>query len=675
MTDAVLAARSRFPLLGERRYFASQCLGPLPRDVQQDLDEYVRTLHLRSRSIGPWIQAMFETTRAIEELLGAAPGSVGLHGSATAAQGTIAACLEPRGERRRIVISTIDFHSSRYLWAAQERRGFEIVEIAPADGRGFQPEELAAVLDERVAAIAIAMVSPRTGALLDAARLVAAARRAGALVILDAFQAVGVVPIDVGVLDPDVLVGGLYKWMCGGGTGLAFAYVRPELAAGWEPAYPGWIGHRDVGGFHATAVACLRARGLRVRADGRGRRGRGRGLARRAGHRRRRAPECRRADRASPVLHRGGVRSRRRRPRGRAGARGRPEEGTGGVVEAAELQRLVVGYALSASLFTAVELGVFDATAGGPAIAAALAARLDAAPAPLERLLELLAALGLLDRTEDGYRATELARAALTVDGPASLVPVLSHQWKHFYALFAHLPASIRAGRPQASLWAFARGEDDGYRAMANSAPELERFLAAMDRSSAGTGTELAARVDLTSSRRLVDLGGGGGAVALELAAALPELAITLVDLELACAYAERRIRGAGASERVRCIPGDARDAAWAREVGGADVVLLSAVLADWSADERALILSNVHAALDPGGRVVISETLLSDDVPGPVVPAMLSLCLLLASNGASLRPSELHALVAAAGFTDIELLPPGSNGRSLLVARKQITT
>jgi selenocysteine lyase/cysteine desulfurase len=251
MTD-VLALRSRLPLLDERTYFASQSYGPLPRDVRQDLDAYIASLHLRNRAIGPWIERMIETTTEIEALLGAPPGSVGLHGSATAAQATIAACLEPHGQRRRIIVSSLDFHSSRYLWAAQARRGFEIVEVTPADGRGFQPDELDGVIDERVAAVALALVSPRTGALLDGLRVATAARRAGALLVVDAFQALGVVPIDVRLLDPDVLVGGLYKWMSGAAPGLAFAYVRPRLAETLQPAYPGWIGHRDIASFAAV---------------------------------------------------------------------------------------------------------------------------------------------------------------------------------------------------------------------------------------------------------------------------------------------------------------------------------------------------------------------------------------------------------------------------------------
>jgi kynureninase len=84
---------------------------------------------------------------------------------------------------------------------------------------------------------------------LDAPRVIAAAHRAGAIVVLDAYQAAGIVPIDVNALDVDVLVSGTNKWLGAPATGLAFAYVKRTLADRLEPAYPGWLGHADVFGF------------------------------------------------------------------------------------------------------------------------------------------------------------------------------------------------------------------------------------------------------------------------------------------------------------------------------------------------------------------------------------------------------------------------------------------
>ena len=241
--------RRRFPLLDERLYFASQCLGPMPAEALSDLDAYCRSLGLRKRAIAEWVDRMTEMTGLFETLLGAPAGSVALRDSATAAQAAFAAAITPQGRRNRILISNQDFHSTRYLWKAQVQRGFEVVELAPRDTAEITTAQYVEAIDDRTALVEAALVSPRNGALLDARAVIDAAHAHGALVVLDAYQAVGIVPVDVPSLDADVIVGGTHKWLGGGDMGLAFLYVRPSLAETLTPAYPGWIGHASMLAF------------------------------------------------------------------------------------------------------------------------------------------------------------------------------------------------------------------------------------------------------------------------------------------------------------------------------------------------------------------------------------------------------------------------------------------
>jgi kynureninase len=248
-TSDLLSFRARFPILGERLYFATQCLGPLPSTVEDDFEDYWRTLALRNRALEEWLLCMAEVTALVENLLGAPGGTVALRDSATACQAAIASALLPAGRRSRILVAgSLDFASSRYLWRAQAQRGFEVVDVPAADGQGLTLADVVPFLDERVAVVALPLVSPRTGALLPA-EVVAAAREVGAVVVLDAYQAVGIVPIDVTTLGATVVVGGTHKWLCGGGTGLAFMYVEPTLAERLQATYPGWLGHASIGSF------------------------------------------------------------------------------------------------------------------------------------------------------------------------------------------------------------------------------------------------------------------------------------------------------------------------------------------------------------------------------------------------------------------------------------------
>ncbi len=239
------ALRRHFPLLGRRQYFASHSLGPVPEGARAHLARWHESVFTGRAAFGSWIEQLVDTTARLEALLGAPPGSVALLPGATTAQAAIAAATVPRRGRDRILTSAVDFHSSRYLWQAQAARGFAVDTVEEAPDGGVTLEAVAAMLRDDTAIVAVAHVSSFTGAMIPLTGLSRLARDAGAITVVDACQSVGIVPIDVVADDVDVLVGCTHKWLGGGDFGLAFAYVRPSLAAALRPAFPGWMGHRD----------------------------------------------------------------------------------------------------------------------------------------------------------------------------------------------------------------------------------------------------------------------------------------------------------------------------------------------------------------------------------------------------------------------------------------------
>jgi kynureninase len=234
--------RKQFPLLDERNYLATHTLGPLPEEAFLDVEAYTQSLCLGRRVFSIWRERYEEMFPLVETLINAPKDSVAITTSSTAAQGAIAAAIQPNTKRNRIITTDLDFASGRYLWSAQVNRGFDIIEIKAVNGLQINAADIVAQIDERVAIVAVSLVSYINSARLDIKPIIKAAHDAGAIVILDAYQAIGVIPIDVLSLNVDVLVGGMNKWLCGS-MGLAFAYVKPSLAEQLNPVYPGWFAH------------------------------------------------------------------------------------------------------------------------------------------------------------------------------------------------------------------------------------------------------------------------------------------------------------------------------------------------------------------------------------------------------------------------------------------------
>ena len=170
---------------------------------------------------------------------------------------------------------------------------------------------------------------------------------------------------------------------------------------------------------------------------------------------------------------------------------------------------------------------------------------------------------------------------------------------------------------------------------------------------------------------RLIDLGGGGGQVAIELLQAAPSLRVDLVDFPGACAHALAAARTAGVADRLRALPGDLLGTLPA--LRPADAVLFSGVLGDFDDSARQTLLSRAHTLLHADGRLLVSETLFDDDGRAPLMPALLALNMLLATTGGdNFTFAEWQSILAQGGFGDVRVFRNHERGlRDLLIARR----
>ncbi len=240
--DDLLRYRSRFPVLDDTTYLISHSLGAMPQDVYQAAHDYADAWGRRSVRAWEeqWWNLAFEVADHIGAILNAPKGSVSTHLNVTLCQAVVASCFDFAGPRNGIVYSDLNFPSVMYFWNAQRAAR---VHMVPTDGVHVPLDKLLDAIDERTLLVPISHVVFRSSFLNDARAIIEKAHRVGAYVLLDVFQSAGTVPIDLQALGVDFACGGVLKWLCGG-PGVAYLYVRPDLAQKLEPRLTGWFAHQ-----------------------------------------------------------------------------------------------------------------------------------------------------------------------------------------------------------------------------------------------------------------------------------------------------------------------------------------------------------------------------------------------------------------------------------------------
>jgi selenocysteine lyase/cysteine desulfurase len=199
-----------------------------------------------------WWAALGELRTRYAAVIGAAPAEIALAPSISVAVSTVAEALE-YAKRPKVVVTSLDFPTVAYQWLAKARRGIEVVVVESPDGVTVPLDALARAVDDRTALVATSHVYFTSGAIQDIRAVAELAHARGALCLVDAYQSVGQVPVDVRTAGVDFLTAGGLKWLLGG-TGVVFLYVRAELARRLQPTTAGWFGHRQQFAFDPHAL-------------------------------------------------------------------------------------------------------------------------------------------------------------------------------------------------------------------------------------------------------------------------------------------------------------------------------------------------------------------------------------------------------------------------------------
>jgi kynureninase len=237
--------RPHFPILDSSCYMISNSLGAMPREVESELMHYTHEWQTEGvESWHSWFPLVDTVSGLFGKIIGAEQQDVTLIHNLTVGSALIASSLDFSGKRNKVVFSELHFPTISYLWHGWQKYGAKVHLVKSDDGIHVDTQKICDAIDEETLIVPISHVYFRSGALQDIKTIIDHAHSKGALVMVDSYQASGVVPIDVKALKVDILASGVLKWLCGG-PGAAFMYIRRDLHERFQPAIRGWLGDKE----------------------------------------------------------------------------------------------------------------------------------------------------------------------------------------------------------------------------------------------------------------------------------------------------------------------------------------------------------------------------------------------------------------------------------------------
>jgi selenocysteine lyase/cysteine desulfurase len=244
--------RKEFPVLKRKTYLNSGSYCALANEVRAAFDAYMEDRLAVGANWDVWVTKN-ESVRALTaQLLHAVPDEIAVTASVSAGLNALASAMDFTGPRKKVVVSDFEFPTNAQIWHAQEPRGAQVVHV-PRAADGYIPLEMfEKAIDEQTQLVAITHVCFRNGAKLDIPGIVRLARAKGAKVLLDCYQSVGSLDIDVKKLDVDFAVGGMLKYLLGT-AGIGFLYVRDSYIQSLLPTNSGWFAQATIQAMDITA--------------------------------------------------------------------------------------------------------------------------------------------------------------------------------------------------------------------------------------------------------------------------------------------------------------------------------------------------------------------------------------------------------------------------------------
>jgi predicted O-methyltransferase YrrM len=305
--------------------------------------------------------------------------------------------------------------------------------------------------------------------------------------------------------------------------------------------------------------------------------------------------------------------------------------------------RLSGDYWKTCALHAGVKLDVFTIIGNDCLSANEIAGRIEGDLRGVAMLLNALTAMRLLLHKDEGYANTPAAKSFLSKDSDHYLGYMIMHH-HHLMESWSQLDKAVKTGKPLRT------------RSSQGDAARRESFLMGMFNIAMKVAPTVAAAIDLSQRRHLLDLGGGPGTYAIHFCRANPQLRATVYDLPETRPFAEKTIAKFGLADRIAFAEGN-----FLKEdiPGTYDAALLSHILHAEGPDDCRKLITKAVSVLQPDGLIMIHEFILDNTMDSPLHPALFALNMLLGTSaGQAYSEEQIMDMLAEARVKDVRRIP-----------------
>lgn len=308
------------------------------------------------------------------------------------------------------------------------------------------------------------------------------------------------------------------------------------------------------------------------------------------------------------------------------------------------IMKIIWGMWSFRTLYAAIDLEVFTKIDNGSNTSEKIAIELKTKKRAVERLLNACVSLNLLTKDNETYNNTPETNQFLVKGKPSYYGDMMIMNSKG--DSLKNLEKAILTNSP-INIDISKRMDDKEH---------AKTFTRAMHNNAVGPAMVLSKKLNLSKSKKLLDLGGGSGAFSIILTKQYQNLSATVFDLPNVCSVAEEYIKEANLQSRVSTFKGDFFKDEFPKDH---DSILLSQILHSFGKEENKTLLKKAYDYLPKGGVIIINEFLLNEDKTGPLFPALFALNMLVQSdNGNAYTESEIKDWLKDVGFEHLETIP-----------------